>query len=147
MEHAPSTTMLQTTPADGGANIIRSPESESPVGAASASPEVRAVVEQPVADDSPSPAGSDVFEKNRIGRFYISRELIARDPVTALRVLGHCIVVRCEMMFYRNNFEYMAFSPDFESVKEGSIAPEYEVFISDFGHKIEFKQLNQSNEG
>ena len=60
MEHAPSTTMLQTTPAEGGANIIRSRASESPVGAASASPEGAVVVEQPVADDSPSPAGSDV---------------------------------------------------------------------------------------
>ena len=60
MKHAPSNRKLQTTPADGGANIIRSPESGSGVDAAISSPEVRVVVEQPVADDSPSPAGSDV---------------------------------------------------------------------------------------
>ena len=60
MKHAPSNRKLQTTPADGGANIIRSPESGSVVDAAISSPEVRAVVEQPVADDSPLPAGSDV---------------------------------------------------------------------------------------
>lgn len=51
---------LQTTPAEGWVNIIRSLESESPVGAASTSPEVQAVVEQPAADDSPLPAGSNV---------------------------------------------------------------------------------------
>jgi len=60
MKHAPSNRKLQTTPADGGANIIRSPESGSDVVAAISSPEVQAVVEQPVADDSPLPAGSDV---------------------------------------------------------------------------------------
>ena len=60
MKHAPSNRKLQTTPADGGANIIRSPESGSVVDAAISSPEVQAVVEQPVADDSPLPAGSDV---------------------------------------------------------------------------------------
>ena len=60
MKHAPSNRKLQTTPADGGANIIRSPESGSDVVAAISSPEVRAVVEQPVADDSPLSAGSDV---------------------------------------------------------------------------------------
>lgn len=60
MKHAPSNRKLQTTPADGGANIIRSPESGSDVVAAISSPEVQAVVEQPVADDSPLSAGSDV---------------------------------------------------------------------------------------
>lgn len=56
---------LQTTPAEGGVNIIRSLESESLVEAASTSPEVQAVVEQPVADDSPLPAGSDVNTERR----------------------------------------------------------------------------------
>lgn len=51
---------LQTTPAEGGVNIIRSLESESPVGAASTSPEVQAVVEQQAPEVSPAPAGSDV---------------------------------------------------------------------------------------
>ena len=60
MKHAQSKGKLQTTPADGGANIIRSPESGSDVVAAISSPEVQAVVEQPVADDSPLSAGSDV---------------------------------------------------------------------------------------
>ncbi len=54
---------LQTTPAEGGANIIRSRASDSHVVAASTSSEGAVVVEQPVADDSPLPAGSDVTAK------------------------------------------------------------------------------------
>lgn len=51
---------LQTTPAEGGVNIIRSLESESLVEAASTSPEVQAVVEQQAPEASPAPASSDV---------------------------------------------------------------------------------------
>lgn len=78
----------------------------------------------------------------RIGRFAMSRELVERDPETARAVMGRCIVVRCEMMYTHDSLEYMAISPDFDEVPEGTIAPEYDVIISDGGRRIEFKRSN-----
>ena len=49
----------KTTPAAGGAHISRSHESESHVVAATASPEVMAVVEHPKQDEMPASGGSD----------------------------------------------------------------------------------------
>lgn len=59
---APSNGKLQTTPAEGGVNIIRSLESESPIGAADTLTEVQAVVEQqePELPSAPVSARSDV---------------------------------------------------------------------------------------
>lgn len=51
---------LQTTPADGGGNIIRSQASGSVVDAATSSPEGQAVVEQQALVSPAAPAGSDV---------------------------------------------------------------------------------------
>lgn len=75
---------LQTTPAEGGVNIIRRPESDSPVGAATTSSEVRAVVEQPGADAVPLPAGSDVvpdFRKWAADKLLELEEIEVPEPV------------------------------------------------------------------
>lgn len=78
----------------------------------------------------------------RIGRFAMCRQLVERDPETARAVMGRCIVVRCEMMYEHDTFEYLAISPDFDEVPQGMIAPEYDVIISDGGKRIEFKRSN-----
>lgn len=77
---------------------------------------------------------------NRIGRFSISRQMIERDPATVRAVMGRCIIVRCEMLYAFDHLEYMAISPDFYEVEEGSVIPEYAVLISDMGKRIEFKR-------
>jgi len=78
----------------------------------------------------------------RIGRFTMSRLLVERDPETARRVMGCCIVVRCEMMYDRDVFEYIALSSDFDECQEGQMMPVYDVIISDDGGCIEFKRSN-----
>lgn len=76
----------------------------------------------------------------RIGKFAMSRKLVEHDPGTAQDVMGRCIVVRCEMMYMYDTFEYIAISPDFDEVPHGMIVPEYDVIISDNGKHIEFKR-------
>jgi len=83
----------------------------------------------------------------RIGRFAISRELVERDQEIARKIMGRCIIVRCEMMYHADSLEYMAMSPDFDEIDQGMIAPEYEVHISEGGERIEFKRPNASHEG
>mgnify|MGYP001583051401 CR=1 FL=1 len=83
----------------------------------------------------------------RIGRFAMCRQLVERDPETARAVMGRCIVVRCEMMYEHDTFEYLAISPDFDEVPQGMIAPEYDVIISDGGKCIEFKRSNAKLKG
>lgn len=78
----------------------------------------------------------------RIGRFAMSRQLVERDQETARAVMGRCIVVRCEMMYAHDIFDYMALSPDFDEVPQGMIIPEYDVIIGDNGKRIEFKRTN-----
>ena len=78
----------------------------------------------------------------RIGKFAISIELVERDQETARKIMGRCIVVRCEMMYHTNTLEYLAMSPDFDEIEKGMIAPEYEVHISEGGSRIEFKRSN-----
>ncbi len=78
----------------------------------------------------------------RIGRFAMSRQLVERDEEIARAVMGRCVVVRCEMMYMDNTLEYVAISPDFDVVPEGTVVPEYEVRISEGGSRIEFKRSN-----
>ena len=76
----------------------------------------------------------------RIGRFAMSRQLVEQDSEIARAVMGRCIVVRCEMMYWHDTLEYMALSPDFDEVPQGTVTPEYDVIISDGGKHIEFKR-------
>jgi hypothetical protein len=77
----------------------------------------------------------------------MSRQLVERDQETARAIMGRCVVVRCEMMYAHDTFEYIAFSPDFDEVPQGMIAPEYEVHISEGGSRIEFKRSNAKLSG
>lgn len=94
---------------------------------------------------------TDVLERpryeRRLGRFALSRMTVERDQETARAIMGRCIIVRCEMMYHMNAFEYIAMSPFFDEVTEGMMAPEYEVHISEGGARIEFKRSNAIGEG
>ena len=79
-------------------------------------------------------------EMKRLGFFALKRLLIERDPETVRAIMGRCIIVRCEMMYSYDNFEYWALSPDFDEVPENETAPVYDVIISDGGKRIEFKR-------
>lgn len=78
----------------------------------------------------------------RIGKFVINHQFIISCEETARAIMGRVIVVRCEMMYAYAAFEYMAISPDFDEVPDGTIIPKYDVIISDGGQSIEFKRSN-----
>lgn len=67
----------------------------------------------------------------RVGKFSISREEVFRNPDGVRAIMGRCIIVRCEMLYYSDGFAYMAMSPDFSVVKEGYWLPEYRVNVED----------------
>lgn len=70
------------------------------------------------------------MEKRRVGKFSIDREYIYDMPEIVRAIMGRCIIVRCELMFDKNAFEYVAISPDFDLLPKGEIAPTYNVLVT-----------------
>ena len=70
--------------------------------------------------------------RRQVGQFRIAREIVYSDPDLVsefFRWLGS-IVVRCEMMMASDSLEYIAFSPYFESVPDGTVPSWYGVTVS-----------------
>ena len=67
----------------------------------------------------------------RLGRFSVPIELVEKESALARMIMGRCVVVRCEMMYSNEAFEYQALSPDFDEVDPGKMMPEYDVFFKD----------------
>ena len=65
----------------------------------------------------------------RMGRFSISREALRISPDDVKRVMGKCIIIKCEPCFMRDTFDYVAICDDFRAVPDGEVAPEYTVEI------------------
>jgi len=80
------------------------------------------------------------MKDRRFGKFAISAQLMEADKHTVCMALSGCVVVRCEMIYAYDNFEYTAWRSDFAQVPEGEIIPWYDVLILDYGNKIEFKK-------
>jgi hypothetical protein len=72
---------LQTTPAEGGGNIIRSPESDSLVEAATTSPEVRAVVETQAPEAAPTTATAVSNVKTDFEAWAKSKLIDVAEPI------------------------------------------------------------------
>ena len=78
------------------------------------------------------------MKSRRIGRFVLNRNFIEANKELAREIMGRCIVVRCEMVYYSDALEYIALSPDFDEIPEHSIAPEYQVICTDNEGNITF---------
>ncbi len=67
--------------------------------------------------------------ERRIGKFYVSKELVnSEEMIIILRELKF-IPYRGECLFYRGEFEYIGYSPLFESLKIGAETPTYRIII------------------
>lgn len=67
---------------------------------------------------------------NRIGRFKISSEIIRKGKYEdVLKLFSNFIVLRCEHNYTQDTFDYVAYSPLFKEVPEGSIGPEYLITV------------------
>ena len=67
----------------------------------------------------------------RLGRFIIPGRVIAEYPADVRAIMGRCIITRCEMYYHADALEYIALSPDFDVVTEGSNLPEYRATVED----------------
>lgn len=65
------------------------------------------------------------------GRFTISRELIANEPMAVKSLLSMVIVFRAECSYLNDAIEYLAFSPAFEATDDGSAPKDYMVFVDE----------------
>lgn len=83
--------------------------------------------EKPEEKDSPN-RFADL--QRRIGKFSIRRSFLYDHPEKVMLLMQRVIVVRCELLHLGDMFEYVAISPDFESVPEGQVPPEYDGFFS-----------------
>ena len=78
----------------------------------------------------------------RIGRFAVDARLLDGSMSIMRRVMAQIVVVRCEMMWERNVFDYTALCDDFEPVAEGSIIPLYDLVIHG-DSRVTFEQRKQ----
>ena len=69
--------------------------------------------------------------RNRKGTFRVSAGLIDTNPEIIMMVLARCLVVRAEILIMYDCVEYCAYSPEFDIVPEGVVAPEYRVEITE----------------
>lgn len=65
-----------------------------------------------------------------IGRFSIPLEMVEGNAPLVRKIMGTCVIVRCEYMYGKNSFDYVAISPEFDVVEEGQMIPEYAVWVN-----------------
>lgn len=67
----------------------------------------------------------------RLGRFYITHDLLKQEP-EAIRehVLAKMVIVRAELLWERNAIEYVAMSELFDLLPWYHTAPEYGIVMS-----------------
>ena len=84
----------------------------------------------------------------RVGRFYISEEVLWGCFDGVLEALNGVFVIRCEHLYDRDGFEYMAYSDKFDLVEQGNIAPMYsllcdrEDILNDDGDFVGVRSVN-----
>lgn len=78
------------------------------------------------------------MKTSQIGKFHIHRDMILRDESVVLRVMAKCIVVRCELLYHNESFEYVALSEEFAEVPEAGAIPTYNIVFSDNRQTVTF---------
>jgi hypothetical protein len=77
----------------------------------------------------------------RIGKFYISTELIEFNPEIVKKIMSRMIVVRAELLYHTFSIEYHAISSLFEPVNIGECTPEYTLIYND-NDVLEVRRFN-----
>jgi hypothetical protein len=78
------------------------------------------------------------MKNRRFGTFTISRKMIETHPEIVKRIMGECIIVRAEMSYVRDAFEYTAISDWFDEVSEAAIPMEYGILFTKDGNNIKW---------
>jgi len=70
------------------------------------------------------------MKNRRIGKVYISAPLMHEvDIVKMLQVTSKLVVIRCEYLYHKDLFEYIAFCQEFDEIEQGCEPPTYLVEI------------------
>lgn len=77
---------------------------------------------------------------NKIGKFYISQDLLRLDYEMVKKVLSKVVVVRCERQFHNHSFEYIAIGNPFDEIQTGEVPPTYTV-TCDIKGEIKFERM------
>lgn len=72
---------------------------------------------------------TDVIDENRLGRFYIDREILEDDLPLVAEIQSDVIIVKAEMDFAADHIEFWGYSPKFDPIDKGSHAPIYSITI------------------
>jgi hypothetical protein len=67
--------------------------------------------------------------KKRIGRIRVEKRLISDCPEMLFAIFARCIVVRCEVLWYLDAFDYEVLSPDLPICN--SEIPRYDAIFRD----------------
>ncbi len=65
--------------------------------------------------------------QRRLGVFRITDEIIRQHPRIVRRIMGECIIVRAEYVYYDNAIHYVAISEWFDFVPSGWRPMEYDI--------------------
>ena len=68
--------------------------------------------------------------KKRLGKFYVSTELVMTGDVLPVLTSMQFIPTRVEHLYHMGKFEYIGMSPIFPELGEGFMIPEYDVQLS-----------------
>lgn len=64
-----------------------------------------------------------------VGRFEIQSDIFYENWEVTSKLMSQMAIIRCEFLQYKNVFEYMAYSPLFESMVDGAEPPYYDIII------------------
>lgn len=88
---------------------------------------------------------SETKLNRRLGRFFISRELLLTQPERLQPLFAEMIVVEAQMRWDCNSVEYVAMSDRFEDLPENLMAPAYDIlFKRDEDGKVTFTGVDRS---
>lgn len=73
---------------------------------------------------------NELIREHKIGRFSLCRKIMS-DAASEhiLSLFGKMIIVRAEGDFYRDAIDYIAYSPLFPSIPEGTEIPKYHIHV------------------
>jgi len=69
------------------------------------------------------------FKSRRFGSFRIQFDKIENDEKYLYHLMGEVIIIRAEALLHNSTVEYIAISPHFDELEEGTVIPEYKAIM------------------
>lgn len=75
--------------------------------------------------------------KKRRGVFCITSSVLEDRPDLVCRIMGMCVITRCEFLFHMDVLEYHALSLHFKVMQEGCVSPKYGIVVEKLSNGFE----------